>query len=192
MATFRWCIALSLIGVAPLSAQDASSLISRLNNCNPREFQTATTRLQKGVVDGVWAKTLARRPLPAPPEYLRNLADIAAACESGAVSTSTILRDLELKINDCHQFGMARLVPIRVETLHASDLVRDWEVFYQWDSGSPSAKIAELRAPGLSTTTLKLPPGLYVFRAQQGQRASDKLRIPVSGLAQVVVQIKVP
>jgi hypothetical protein len=79
-----------------------------------------------------------------------------------------------------------------VETLRAADLVRDWEVFYQWDSGSPSSKIAELRAPGLSTTSLKLPPGLYIFRAQQGQRTSDKMRIPVSGLAQVVVQIKVP
>ena len=192
MAAFRWCIALCFFGIAPLTAQDAVSLISRLNNCNPREFQIATTRLQKGIIDGVWAKTLARRPLPVPPEYLRNLADMAAACESGAASASTILRDLEIKIGDCRQFGMARLVPLRVETLRAADLVRDWEVFYQWDSGSPSSTIAELRAPGLSTTSLKLPPGLYLFRAQQGQHASEKVRIPVSGTAQVVVQIKVP
>jgi len=87
---------------------------------------------------------------------------------------------------------MARLVPIRVETLRVSDLVRDWEVFYRWDSGSAATNVAELRAPGLSTTSLKLPPGLYIFRAQQGQRASDKVRIPVSGAGQVVVQIKVP
>src|SRR6185437_9092845 len=156
------------------------------------ELQTTTTRLQKGILDGVWAKTLARRPLPVPPEYLRNLADIAAACESGAASASAILEDLETKINDCRKFGMARLVPIRVETLHVSDLVRDWEVFYRWDAGSRSSNAAELRAPGLSTTSLKLPPGLYIFRAQQGQRASEKVRIPVSGAAQVVVQIKVP
>ncbi len=97
-----------------------------------------------------------------------------------------------MKIGDCRKFGMARLVSIRVETLRAADLVRDWEVFYRWDSGSPASNIAELRAPGLSTTSLKLPPGLYVFRAQQGQRASDKVRIPVSGTAQVVVQIRVP
>ena len=192
MAAFRWCIALCFFGIAPLAAQDAVSLISRLNNCNPREFQIATTRLQKGIIDGVWAKTLARRPLPVPPEYLRNLADMAAACESGAAGASTILRDLEIKIGDCRQFGMARLVPLRVETLRAADLVRDWEVFYQWDSGSLSSTIAELRAPGLSTTSLKLPPGLYLFRAQQGQHASEKVRIPVSGTAQVVVQIKVP
>jgi hypothetical protein len=192
MAAFRLCTALCLFAIAPLSAQDAASLISRLNNCNPQEFQTATARLQKGILDGVWAKTLARRPLPVPPEYLRNLADIAAACERGAASASTILHDLEIKISDCRKFGMARLVPLRVETLRAADLVRDWEVFYRWDAGSPSPGVAELRAPGLSTTSLKLPPGLYIFRAQQGQRASEKVRIPVSGLAQVVVQIKVP
>ncbi|HEY4087893.1 MAG TPA: hypothetical protein VGM43_18260 [Bryobacteraceae bacterium] len=192
MAAFRWCAALCFFGIAPLSAQNAASLIARLNNCNPQEFQTSTTRLQKGIIDGVWAKTLARRPLPVPPEYLRNLADIATACESGAATASTILRDLEIKIGDCRQFGMARLIPIRVETLRASDVVRDWEVFYRWDAGSPSPNIAELRAPGLSTTSLKLPPGLYIFRAQQGQRASEKVRIPISGLAQVVVQIKVP
>jgi len=192
MAGLKWCIALCFIGTMPLSAQDASTLLSRLNNCNPQEFQTATSRLHKGVIDGAWAKTLARRPLPVPPEYLQNLADMAAACESGAASVAAILHDLELKIDDCRKFGMARLVSIKVETLHASDLVRDWEVFYRWDSGSPSANVAELRAPGLSTTSLKLPPGLYIFRAQQGQRASEKVRIPVSGLAQIVVQIKVP
>jgi hypothetical protein len=192
MAAFKWCLFLCFLAITPLSAEDASALLSRLNNCNPQEFQTATSRLQKGIIDGVWAKTLARRPLPVPPEYLRNLADMAAACESGAASVASILEDLEAKIGDCRKFGMARLVPIRVETLHVSDLVRDWEVFYRWDSGSPSSNAAELRAPGLSTTSLKLPPGLYIFRAQQGQRASDRVRIPVSGLAQVVVQIKVP
>jgi len=192
MTGFKWCLIICFLGTTPLSAQDAASLISRLNNCNPQELQTAATRLQKGIIDGVWAKTLARRPLPVPPEYLRNLADMAASCESGAASVSAILQDLEFKINDCRKFGMARLVPIRVETFRASDLVRDWEVFYRWDSGSSSPNIAELRAPGLSTASLKLPPGLYIFRAQQGQRASEKVRIPVSGLAQVVVQIKVP
>src|SRR3569833_1963833 len=192
MAAYSCSVALCFFALAPLSAQDAASLISRLNNCNPREFQTSTARLQKGIVDGVWAKTLARRPLPVPPEYLRNLADIAAACESGAANASTILRDLEIKIGDCRQFRMARLKPNQMETLRASDLVRDWEVFYRWDSGSPSPANAELRAPGLSTTSLKLPPVLYIFRAHQGQRVSDKIKIPVSGAAQVIVQIKVP
>jgi hypothetical protein len=192
MAGLKWCLALCFLGIAPVSAQDADNVFARLTNCNPQELQTATARLRKGVIDGAWAKTLARRPLPVPAEYLRNLSDMAAACETGAASVSTVLRDLELKISDCRQFGMARLVPVRVETLHASDLVREWEVFYRWDSGSPSANIAEVRAPGLSTTSLKLPPGLYIFRAQQGPRASEKLRIPVSGTAQVVVQIRVP
>ncbi|HVV44494.1 MAG TPA: hypothetical protein VHC72_04790 [Bryobacteraceae bacterium] len=192
MAALKWCITLCFVGITSLSGQDATTVISRLTNCRPQELQVATARLQKGIIDGAWAKTLARRPLPVPPEYLRNLADMAEACESGAASTSAILQDLETKINDCRKFGMARLVPIRVETLHASGLVREWEVFYRWDSGSSSPNIAELRAPGLSTTSLKLPPGLYIFRAQQGQRASDKVRIPVSGMAQVVVQIKVP
>jgi hypothetical protein len=192
MAALQWCITLFFVGITSLSGQDAATVISRLTNCRPQELQVATTRLQKGIIDGAWAKTLARRPLPVPPEYLRNLSDMAEACESGAASASAILQDLETKINDCRKFGMARLVPIRVETLHASDLVREWEVFYRWDSGSSSANIAELRAPGLSTTSLKLPPGLYIFRAQQGQRASDKVRIPVSGMAQIVVQIKVP
>jgi hypothetical protein len=191
MAAFKWCLVLCFFGSAPLSAQDATTVLSRLANCN-QELQTAASRLQKGVVDGAWAKTLARRPLPVPPEYLRNLADMAAACESGAATVSAILEDLETKINDCRKFGMARLVPIQVETLRASSVVRDWEVFYRWDSGSRSLNAAELRAPGLSTASLKLPPGLYIFRAQQGQIVSEKVRIPVSGLAQVVVQIKVP
>src|SRR6185312_2003941 len=143
MTGFKWCLIICFLGTTPLSAQDAASLISRLNNCNPQELQTAATRLQRGIIDGVWAKTLARRPLPVPPEYLRNLADMAAACERGSASASAILQDLETKINDCRKFGMARLVPIRVETLHSSDLVREWEVFYRWDSGSPSSNRSE-------------------------------------------------
>lgn len=142
---------------------------------------------------------------PPPPEYMASLDRDFDACsyafhlkDAGQRREllQAIRRDIEVKSKDCAQFGMGRLVPVRITTVHGTGPENGWAAFYKWSSVS-SFPVAELRVPGLtSPATLNLPPGVYSFRAEMKTGASDLktdvVTVPIGGQKLIDVQLPVP
>jgi hypothetical protein len=111
---------------------------------------------------------------PPPREYLDSLDQDIRACTFAQKSQdkalrqdvmSSVIRDINLKSDDCRKFGMGRKVPVHVSTLRGSAEDHGWAVFYKW-SGASSFQGDEVRSPHLtSPANLDLPPGEYSIRA---------------------------
>jgi hypothetical protein len=173
-----------------LMAQNAKDSLDRLATCGVM-VHSAARSLRLGLVDRIWVRSEDQRKLPLPPEYLKNLAAIADACEQHTATQESIVRDLQLKDRDCQEFGMGRTIAVRIETLKGSTPVTLWEVFYQWMSGR-GIEGAELRIPGETPVTVDLPVGIYSFQARKSGVISSRLTIPVAGSDSIKVQITVP
>lgn len=186
-----YIVFLGLTSVANALAQDVAASLDRLERCGGQGLKSQVSALRNGLIEKRWVKSENQKSASLPQEYLKNLADIATACEKKTATSDAIAEDLEIKRADCQQYGMGRLVPLEVETLKGTAVVNLWEVFYEWVSGTTD-KGTELRVPGVTTAKLNLPPGIYLFRARKDGVASSQLRVPVVGQDKIKVQITVP
>lgn len=144
----------------------------------------SVAELRTGLVIG-WGNERPRdgRPLPPPPAvYLRSLDRDLRMCRAASQIKDQVQRqrvlhgvvdDIAVKIQDCRHFGMGRLIPVYVTTRRGPVSENGWEVYYRWDcSCSGGLEPDELRAPQLtSPSTIHLPPGTYLFRAQRNATA---------------------
>lgn len=140
-----------------------------------------------------------------PAEYMASLDRDVSACDYAARIKDAeerrgvleaVQKDVEIKSHDCQQFGMGRMVPVRIMTLHGALPANGWAAFYKWSSVS-GFPVSELRVPGLtSPAVLNLPPGVYAFRAELTAgdvvRKTNVITLAVGGQRMVDVQLPVP
>jgi hypothetical protein len=131
----------------------------------------------------------------------RSLELLRAALDSGplrqAETLQYIFQDLTLKHADCKQFGMGRLVKLKVRTLKGNSEDKGWQVFYRW---LPARAVGEVRPqpfPSLSSpTSVELPPGAYTIQARRTidgrEVATTELPVPVGGARSVDFEVPVP
>lgn len=110
---------------------------------------------------------------------------------------AAVVKDIKLKSNDCHKFGMSRMVTVSVSTIEGSMTQNGWEVYYKWSPASPF-QTEEIRAPQLTSPSLiTLPPGDYTVRAQKALsttqvQSTSPIPITVGSEKTVMVQIPIP
>ena len=142
----------------------------------------ALATLRKGLLWG-WRKPESAPRLrdappapPAPPEYLESLDRDVRAChiasglqdeEQRRQVLSAVQKDIEIKADDCHKFGMGRKVPVSIKTVRGDKTEHGWQVFYKWSCAS-LLQPEEVRVPNLtSPANVELPPGVYSVRAEK-------------------------
>ncbi len=143
---------------------------------------SALSTLRKGLLWG-WPKPgnapSLQAPTPAPPppaDYLDSLDRDVQACALASTLRdpdqrrevlSAVEKDIEIKAEDCHKFGMGRKVPVTIRTLRGTAAENGWQVFYRWSCAS-LLQPEEMRVPNLtSPAKVDLPPGEYFFRAEK-------------------------
>lgn len=191
--------------------------LGKLRNCLPGsdELQRLSTGLQHGYRGhGSWFAAAPSGPAPwygkvppPPAAYMASLEQDIAACQYAETETDPTVRaqvmdsvreDITVKANDCAMFGMGRMVPVRILTMHAGSQIDGWAAFYKWSSVS-SLPVEEMRAPGLTShqASISLPPGVYTFRAElkladTNVQKTDSVTVQVGGRNTVDVQLQVP
>ena len=165
---------------APDPLAPTRAKLDALKSCLGASDALAT--LRKGLLWG-WRKpgsapTLRDAPPapPPPPEYLESLDRDVRACEvaSGVqdeaqrrLILSAVAKDVEIKADDCHKFGMGRKVPVTIKTMRGDKTEHGWQVFYKWSCAS-LLQPEEVRVPNLtSPANVELPPGVYSVRAEK-------------------------
>ncbi len=177
------------------------------------ELQRLSEGLQHGYRHGSWfmaapapAPRFGKVP-PPPPAYMASLERDIAACQNAETEDDPTVRaqimgmvreDITVKADDCAMFGMGRMVPVRILTMHAGSPVDGWAAFYKWSSVS-RLPVEEMRAPGLTShqAEISLPPGVYTFRAEfkltdTNVKKTDSVTVPVGSRNTVDVQLQVP
>ena len=125
----------------------------------------ALATLRKGLLWG-WRKPESAPSLrdappapPAPPEYLESLDRDVRAChiasglqdeEQRRQVLSAVQKDIEIKADDCHKFGMGRKVPVSIKTVRGDKTEHGWQVFYKWSCAS-LLQPEEVRVPNLTS-----------------------------------------
>lgn len=186
--------------------------LSRLQICLPNDpnLQILITGLMGGYSGGSYGRgSRGSGPIsvsPPPPEYMASLDRDFDACSRAfhmkkspekQELLASIHKDIEIKSKDCIAFGMGRMIPVRISTVHGAATASGWAAFYKWSSVS-SFPVAELRVPGLtSPAVLNLPPGIYTFRAElkvsdAEVKKTDAVIVPVGGQKMIDVQLPVP
>jgi hypothetical protein len=142
----------------------------------------ALTTLRKGLLWG-WRKQDAApslkdppKPPPPPAEYLETLDRDLQACalasriqdeDQRRIVLAAVEKDIAIKAEDCHKFGMGRKVPVTIRTLRGMVVESGWQVFYKWSCAS-LLQPEEVRVPNLtSPANVDLPPGVYSMRAEK-------------------------
>ena len=173
----------------------------------------ALSDLDQGLMSG-WNRkdenhqpqTAPLKPTPPPPAYLDSLDRDIRACRLASqlsdqqqrrIILKTVVADIEIKAEDCHKFGMGRLVPLTVTTLRGATAENGWQVFYRWICSSPFQS-DELRVPNLtSPASVQLPPGVYSIRAEK--RFPDArvetiapVRVVIGSAPAVPLQLTIP
>jgi hypothetical protein len=166
----------------------------------------AITELTRGLLAGwgAWknaAPLHAGPPAPPPAEYLDSLDQDISACVFALQSKDdarreTLLRavskDIAIKAEDCHRFGMGRNVSVRVTTMRMISLQgptaeNGWEVYYKWNCSS-DFQPKEMRIPQLSSpASVQLPPGNYSIRAQ---KTLSKAQVSKTEPAEIIVGLQ--
>jgi hypothetical protein len=174
-------------------------------------IQSRAEHLARGLREGwpPWPGAAPIPPRPLPADYsdslrslLKTLRVATDPARSGVLPVKLpadtqaafdfVKRDLDAKDKDCLQFGMGRLVPVSVRTVR-SDRSADpgWELFYTCSFGGLTG--GESRAPGLTHTTLSLPPAAScTFHVRRTGRDAQAGPVPVAGTPAVTVEIVVP
>jgi hypothetical protein len=161
----------------------------------------ALSTLRKGLLWG-WPKPgrvaapSLKDPVPAPPppsEYLQTLDRDLQACDLASriqdadqrrLVLAAVQKDIEIKAEDCHKFGMGRRVPVSIRTLRGTTAENGWQVFYKWSCAS-LLQPEEVRVPNLtSPANVDLPPGVYSVRAEKRTSA-----VQVQTIAPVTVVV---
>ena len=148
--------------------------LQALRACLPAQYDADLTKLGNGLLRN-WKPVSTDLP-PPPAAYLASLDQDIQACrvasgmsdEKARVAMfGVVARDIEIKIGDCHKFGMGRLVPVRVRTVLNGAPSNGWQIFYKW-VGSSLLKAQELPFPTLTSPAIsELPPGMYEIRAEK-------------------------
>lgn len=192
----------------PLAATRAR--LDELELCLGKTETMAT--LRKGLLWG-WKKpgdppTLLNppHPPPPPPEYLDSIDRDLAACRLAAtiqdegqrrIILSSVEKDIKIKADDCHTFGMGRKVPVTIKTVRGARAENGWQVFYKWSCAS-LLQPQEVRVPNLtSPANVELPPGVYSIRAEK-RNASNQVEtiaavtVVVGLAASVPLELPIP
>jgi hypothetical protein len=131
----------------------------------------------------------------------RDLALLRHAAGPGKVQQAATLRmvldDIKLKHVDCRQFGMGRLVRLKVRTIRGTTEVRGWQVFYRWLPGRAVGEVRPQSFPSLSSpTAAEIPPGAYsvfALKTVSGKEIlSKELPVPVGGSREITFEVPVP
>jgi hypothetical protein len=197
------------------SANTLSDDLWKLQKClsDSSDLQRLSSGLLHGYSGhGSWFAAAPHGPLfgkvpPPPAAYMASLERDIAACQYarteadpsvGAQVMDLVREDITVKADDCAMFGMGRMVPVRIMTMHAGSQVDGWAAFYKWSSVS-SLPVQEMRAPGLTShqASISLPPGVYTFRAElqaadMSVKKTDSVTVPVGNRNTVDVQLQVP
>jgi|GEM_PF-3942889 len=187
----RWCLFLLALPAVAATWREEVARIRACATSFPEGWRILdrANRLSTGL-DGAWLD--GRPKTPVAPEYIASLGALAAACEKEkAASVERVADDLDLKIEDCVKFGMARLVPVEIVTKRGPHLEEGWEVIYEWEAGRKMGA-TPVRVPGLTPGKASLPPGIYIFRAKRGEAATAEIRLPVARTDKVTCEIPIP
>lgn len=125
--------------------------------------------------------------VPPPADYVVQLSQEADLCAKAAEVLksdpsrkeiaekvlASVANDVALKLRDCREWGMGRLINVVAHTEKNGQPDPGWTVMYKWISVS-GLSAAELSFPKESTPTTKLvPPGVYAIYATK--QVGDKL-----------------
>jgi hypothetical protein len=172
----------------------------------------ALTTLRQGLLWG-WrtqnaAPSLKDPPKPPPPpaEYLETLDRDLQVCDLASriqdpdqrrLVLAAVQKDIEIKADDCHKFGMGRKVPVTIRTLRGTSVEHGWQVFYKWSCAS-LLQPEEVRVPNLtSPANVDLPPGVYSVRAEKRTSSIQvqtiaPVTVVVGSVASVSLELPVP
>ena len=146
--------------------------------------------------------------VPPPREYVAELAREADWCLKVANVLNTepakkteaenvmisITNDLVMKVEDCRQWGMARMITLVASTLKNGHPDPGWTVVYKWVSVSGLSS-TELSFPKISTPTSQVvPPGIYSIYAtkQVGDTLMKTEPKTISAFQRDKVQCEIP
>jgi len=203
---------------APPRLQPTADALSGLQQCGQDIAKSApdvSTQLLKaqnllthGLLIG-WNNPSGDFAAVAPPkEYVEELAKEADWCLKVAKILNTeparkkeaenvlisITNDVIMKVEDCREWGMGRMVPVSANTIKNGKPDPGWTVMYKWMSIGGLGSV-ELAFPQVSTPTFKeLPPGMYsLYATKQGGNGVTKTQ-PISCAAyqKEKVQCEIP
>ncbi len=106
----------------------------------------------------------------------------------------SITNDVIMKVEDCREWGMARMVTVVASTLKNGQPDPGWTVNYKWVSVS-GLNATELSFPKISTPTSQaLPPGIYSIYAtkQVGNTLMKTEPKTISAFQKDKVQCEIP
>jgi hypothetical protein len=164
--------------------------------------------LTRGLLIG-WNNPSGEFAAVAPPkEYVEELAKEADWCLKVANILNTeparktqaenvlisITNDLVMKVEDCREWGMGRMVPVTANTIKNGKPDAGWTVMYKWMSIGGLGSV-EQAFPQVSTPTAKaLPPGMYSLYATRQSGATVQKTQPVNCAAfqKEKVQCEIP
>lgn len=182
-------------------AQSAPAISSQL-----LEAQTLLTR---GLLIGWNNPSGEFAAVPPPKEYVDELAKEADWClkvaevlkrepaKKGPAENALIgiTNDLVMKVEDCREWGMSRMVTVLANTIKNGQPDSGWTVMYKWVPIGGLGSVVELSFPQLSTPTKKeLPPGMYSLYATKQAGDTTKKTEPVNCAAykKEKVQCEIP
>jgi len=168
--------------------QKCGESVSRTAPKASKDLLQAQTLLTRGLLIGWNNPSGEFAAVPPPKEYVQALEQEAEWCvrvanilnndpgkkEVAERVLESIANDLRIKVEDCRQWGMGRLITVVAATLKNGKPDPGWTVMYKWVSVS-GLNSAELSFPQESTPTTKaLPPGIYSIYATK--QVGDKLQ----------------
>ena len=173
-----------------------------------QQLLAATQLLTRGLLIGWNNPSGEFAAVPPPKEYVEALQQEAKWCQEAAQILSTdpaqkqaaeralegIANDLRIKVEDCREWGMGRLITVIASTLKNGQPDPGWTVMYKWVSVS-GLNTAELSFPKESSPTAKsLPPGIYSIYAtkQVGDTLKKTEAKNISAFQKDKVQCEIP
>ncbi len=144
---------------------------------------------RNGYQNGEYQRSGEWLAVPPPKEYVADLQHEAQWClqvadilntdparkEAATQVLASIVKDLEIKVKDCKDWGAGRLVTVIANTMKNGQPDPGWTVMYKWISVS-GLNAVDLAFPQISTPTSKgVPPGVYsVYATKQVGNATVK------------------
>jgi hypothetical protein len=203
---------------APHRLQPTADALTSLQKCGQNIAQRApqiSTQLLKaqnllthGLLIGWNNKTGDFAAVPPPKEYVEELATEGDWCLKVANILNTepakkaeaekvlvsITNDLIMKVEDCREWGMGRMVSVTANTIKNGKPDAGWTVMYKWMSIGGLGSV-EMSFPQVSTPTAKsLPPGMYSIYAtrQSGNSVTKTEPIACAAYQKEKVQCEIP
>ena len=203
---------------APPRLQPTADALTSLQKCGQNiaksapqvsaQLLKAQNLLTHGLLIG-WNNPSGDFAAVAPPkEYVEELATEAAWCLKVANILNTeparkadaekvlvsITNDVIMKVEDCREWGMGRMVPVTANTIKNGKPDAGWTVMYKWMSIGGLGSV-EMSFPQVSTPTAKsLPPGMYSIYAtkQSGNGVTKTEPISCAAYQKEKVQCEIP